>query len=130
MRADPHCVCVRSCRSCWVCVCSSTLFQKPCLPYLTSDETLVSASPIPATRRQSHNVLNTDFRRSTFFDTMIPTSMPYFYSILPPKSNPTFRRKVWRESFSRDVKGDGVTITHAEAIWILGTFRTSIIVND
>ena len=25
---------------------------------------------------------------------------------------------------------DGVNITHAEAIWILGTFRTSIIVND
>ena len=24
---------------------------------------------------------------------------------------------------------DGVNITHAEAIWILGTFRTSIIVN-
>ena len=24
----------------------------------------------------------------------------------------------------------GVNITHAEAIWILGTFRTSIIVND
>ena len=25
---------------------------------------------------------------------------------------------------------DGVNVTHAEAIWILGTFRTSIIVND
>ena len=25
---------------------------------------------------------------------------------------------------------DGVNITHAEAIWILGTFRTSIIVNN
>ena len=25
---------------------------------------------------------------------------------------------------------DGVNITHAEAIWILGTLRTSIIVND
>ena len=28
------------------------------------------------------------------------------------------------------VDPDGVNITHAEAIWILGTFRTSIIVND
>ena len=27
-------------------------------------------------------------------------------------------------------RDDGVNITHAEAIWILGTFRTSIIVND
>ena len=26
--------------------------------------------------------------------------------------------------------GDGVNITYAEAIWILGTFRTSIIVNN
>ena len=25
---------------------------------------------------------------------------------------------------------DGVNITHAEAIWILGTLRTSIIVNN
>ena len=25
---------------------------------------------------------------------------------------------------------DGVNITHAKAIWILGTFRTSIIVNN
>ena len=27
-------------------------------------------------------------------------------------------------------KVDGVNITHAEAIWILGTFRTSMIVNN
>ena len=30
----------------------------------------------------------------------------------------------------KDENCDGVTITHADAIWILGTFRTSIIVND
>ena len=29
-----------------------------------------------------------------------------------------------------ELKDDGVNITHAEAIWILGTFRTSIIVNN
>ena len=32
--------------------------------------------------------------------------------------------KMWKE------KPDGVNITHAEAIWILGSFRTSIIVNN
>ena len=30
----------------------------------------------------------------------------------------------------RDFSIDGVNITHAEAIWILATFRTSIIVNN
>ena len=31
---------------------------------------------------------------------------------------------------SSAISCDGVNITHAEAIWILGTFRTSIIVNN
>ena len=33
------------------------------------------------------------------------------------------------EEYTDDVP-DGVHIIHAEAIWILGTFRTSIIVNN
>ena len=41
------------------------------------------------------------------------------------------KREIENSSSSAlSVDHDGVNITHAEAIWILGTFRTSIIVNN
>ena len=44
--------------------------------------------------------------------------------------HPSISAKYGSTVYGSLAKADGVNITHAEAIWILGTFRTSIILNN